>query len=188
MSTKEVLLDCGLALFSKASYDCVGVQEIVDAANVTKPTLYHHFGSKLGFYEAVYNAHIQTWFDTMIPKAHYEGDLVKNLNQLAICAVEHFISNEAAYRMFEFSLNVSKTSESYDFVREHLRSFLRDIWVMFDKAVEQHGNLRGKTNLCTWHFMCILRAEILLVLNKYEEYTPDLPYKIVHQFMYGIFA
>ncbi len=188
MSTKEVLLDCGLALFSKASYDRVGVQEIVDAANVTKPTLYHHFGSKLGFYETVYNLHIQSWFDEMSQKARYERDLVNNLNQLAVCAIEHFISNEEVYRMFEFSINVSRTSESYDFVMDHFRSFLRDIWMMFDMAIEQHGNLKGKTSLCTWHFFNILRAEICLVLDKYDEYTPDLPYKVVHQFMYGIFA
>lgn len=39
MDNKEVLLQVALDLFHAKGYDAVGIQEIVDKAGVTKPTL-----------------------------------------------------------------------------------------------------------------------------------------------------
>ena len=40
-------------LFSSQGYDATSVREIVEAAGVTKPTLYYHFGSKEGLAQAL---------------------------------------------------------------------------------------------------------------------------------------
>ena len=40
-------------LFADRGYDATSVREIVEAAGVTKPTLYYHFGSKQGLAEAL---------------------------------------------------------------------------------------------------------------------------------------
>ncbi len=40
-------------LFAERGYDATSVREIVEAAGVTKPTLYYHFGSKEGLAQAV---------------------------------------------------------------------------------------------------------------------------------------
>ena len=40
-------------LFAEKGYDATSVREIVEAAGVTKPTLYYHFGSKQGLAEAL---------------------------------------------------------------------------------------------------------------------------------------
>ena len=47
------LLHSALTLFATRGYDAVGVQEIVENAGVTKPTLYHYFGNKLGLLETL---------------------------------------------------------------------------------------------------------------------------------------
>ena len=51
MENKENLLTCARDLFYARGYDAVGIQEIVDAAGVTKPTMYYYFGSKKGLLE-----------------------------------------------------------------------------------------------------------------------------------------
>ena len=53
MDNRENILQCALALFYMKGYDAVGVQEIVDTAGITKPTLYYYFGSKRGLLENV---------------------------------------------------------------------------------------------------------------------------------------
>jgi AcrR family transcriptional regulator len=53
MDNRQRLLDCALELFSLRGYDAVGVREVVEAAGVTKPTLYHYFDSKRGLLEAL---------------------------------------------------------------------------------------------------------------------------------------
>ena len=47
MDNRAEILNAALDLFHARGYDAVGVQEIVDRAGVTKPTLYYYFGSKL---------------------------------------------------------------------------------------------------------------------------------------------
>jgi AcrR family transcriptional regulator len=48
------LIESALNLFSQWGYEAVGVQQIVAMAKVTKPSLYHYFGSKRGLIEALF--------------------------------------------------------------------------------------------------------------------------------------
>ncbi len=47
---RERLLCVAIDLFTKQGYAATSVREIVEAAGVTKPALYYHFGSKEGIY------------------------------------------------------------------------------------------------------------------------------------------
>jgi AcrR family transcriptional regulator len=51
-SADRILLS-SLALFSTKGYDATSVREICEAAGITKPTLYHFYGSKEGVYRAL---------------------------------------------------------------------------------------------------------------------------------------
>lgn len=58
MATAEVrssdrILNKALELFSTKGYDATSVREICEAAEITKPTLYHFYGSKEGVYRAL---------------------------------------------------------------------------------------------------------------------------------------
>jgi TetR/AcrR family transcriptional regulator len=53
MDNRSALLTHALQLFAARGYDAVGVQEIVEAAGITKPTLYHYFGSKRGLLDTL---------------------------------------------------------------------------------------------------------------------------------------
>jgi AcrR family transcriptional regulator len=51
-SADRILLS-SLQLFSTKGYDATSVREICEAAGITKPTLYHFYGSKEGVYRAL---------------------------------------------------------------------------------------------------------------------------------------
>ena len=58
MATAEVrssdrILQSALELFSSKGYDATSVREICEASGITKPTLYHFYGSKEGVYRAL---------------------------------------------------------------------------------------------------------------------------------------
>ena len=57
MDNRSNILSQAVELFASRGYDAVGVQEIVDAAGITKPTLYHYFGSKLGLLNTIFTEH-----------------------------------------------------------------------------------------------------------------------------------
>src|SRR5512134_1366474 len=51
--SNDRILNKALELFSTKGYDATSVREICEAANITKPTLYHFYGSKEGVYRAL---------------------------------------------------------------------------------------------------------------------------------------
>jgi AcrR family transcriptional regulator len=70
-TSAERILSTALDLFAVRGYDATAVREICEAAGITKPTLYHFFGSKDGVLQALvqsgfqqYRALVQTAIDT----------------------------------------------------------------------------------------------------------------------------
>ncbi len=51
--TRQRILDCAERLFARKSYRGVGTREVARVAGVQPYTIQHHFGSKLGLFEAV---------------------------------------------------------------------------------------------------------------------------------------
>ena len=56
--TRQQILRAALKRFADAGYAATSVQQIVDAAKVSKPALYYHFADKAGLFQAlVHEAH-----------------------------------------------------------------------------------------------------------------------------------
>jgi len=53
LRSNDRILKKALELFSDKGYDATSVREICEAAGITKPTLYHFYGSKEGVYRAL---------------------------------------------------------------------------------------------------------------------------------------
>ncbi|MDB6126056.1 MAG: transcriptional regulator, TetR family [Pedosphaera sp.] len=52
-TTQQQILAAALSKFASRGYAGTSVQDIVDAARVTKPTLYYYFANKVGLYQAL---------------------------------------------------------------------------------------------------------------------------------------
>ena len=66
-------------LFAERGYDATSVREIVEAAGVTKPTLYYHFGSKEGLAQALLTVPMTRLLGDLARRARGEPDPVANL-------------------------------------------------------------------------------------------------------------
>jgi AcrR family transcriptional regulator len=80
-------------LFAARGYDATSVREIVEAAGVTKPTLYYHFGSKEGLAQALLTQPLAQLVETMRGVLDREGDPIVALEalveaQFAFCREE----------------------------------------------------------------------------------------------------
>lgn len=60
-NTRQRLLREAMRLFLRDGYDSVATRQVCEAAGVTQPSLYHHFGSKEGLYFAA----IAEWFSDL---------------------------------------------------------------------------------------------------------------------------
>jgi AcrR family transcriptional regulator len=67
-----------LELFSTRGYEATSVREICEAAGITKPTLYHFYGSKEGVYRALVDGTLES----------FRNDLARDLDAPGRSAVE----------------------------------------------------------------------------------------------------
>lgn len=51
--TRRKVLDCATAVFARKGYAGASVDELLQATGLSKPTLYYHFGSKEGLFQAI---------------------------------------------------------------------------------------------------------------------------------------
>ena len=52
------ILDAAIPLFARLGYGSASVRELAEAAGVTKPTLYYHFGSKEDLFHELVRYHL----------------------------------------------------------------------------------------------------------------------------------
>jgi len=188
MDTREILLQTGLELFYRLSYEGVGVQEICGSAGVTKPSLYHHFGNKRGLLEAMVQSiagDLQRGIRDCLP---YRGDLPKTISDFT-AAVFRFAEKQPMQFRYFLSLRLSPPgSISHEVVEELDRWMADQIQEVFLLAAEDHGNMRGRERLISASFLGMLYAWGILISENRVTITDDFIHQAAHQFSHGIYS
>ena len=62
---REQLIEVGRQLFAEKGFEAVTIEEIAATANVSKPVVYEHFGSKDGLYAVILDRETRQLLDTV---------------------------------------------------------------------------------------------------------------------------
>ena len=188
MDNRSNILLRALELFAARGYDAVGVQEIVDAAGITKPTLYHYFGSKLGLLNAICDEHFSVLYKAVEQAAEYHHNVPLTLNRIAAAYFSYADDNRIFYRMFLSAWFAPPDSDAFKAVSRLNETQQRLMENLFIEAAKDHGNMKGRHQAYAATFLGMVNTYIGLFLNGYIRLNRDLTYKAVHQFMHGIFS
>ena len=82
MNNKAILMECAKELFYAKGYDAVGVQEIVERAGLTKPTLYYYFGSKIGLLRTLLETRFERYLSRVKEAVETQSDIRETLYRL----------------------------------------------------------------------------------------------------------
>lgn len=82
LKKKELILKAATTLFANKGYSGTSVREIVEAAGVTKPTLYYYFKNKDDLYNTLMDEAIQIFFDIFDNAAATRGDMRTRLTKV----------------------------------------------------------------------------------------------------------
>jgi AcrR family transcriptional regulator len=188
MDNRSEILLCALRLFASRGYDAVGVQEIVDDAGVTKPTLYHYFGSKRGLLQTLLTESFQELSRVVASAAVYSGDLPLTLVKVAGTYFEFAHRHPLFYRLQLALWFAPPDSEGFRAVSalNHEQQLILE--KLFERAAEDHGNMRGRHRAYAATFLGMVNTHIGLMLNGYLQLDEGLPHRVVQQYMYGIFS
>lgn len=185
---RSLLAACALRLFVEYGYDGVGVQQIVDAAGVTKPTLYHYFGSKAGLLESLLDEQLAELHDRLKRAADYHHDLPLTLTEVARTVFAFAKAHPDLYRLHLSLWFAPVSSEAYRAAaRFHERQFAT-LEKLFRAAAADHGNMKGRQRAYATTFLGMLNNYAALALNGYADLDEALARQSVHQFMHGIFS
>jgi TetR/AcrR family transcriptional regulator len=182
------LLDHALLLFAAHGYDAIGVQQIVDAIGVTKPTLYHHFGSKLGLLKALLAERLTPLHVAIETAATYRHDVAATLADVARTTFAFAQANPELYRLYLSLWFAPAESEAYRAALPfHERHFVA-LETMFGAAAVDHGNMTGRHRAYAATFLGMVNNYASLALSRHTELDETLVRQAVHQFMHGIFS
>ena len=188
MENREKLLDCALELFAANGYDAVGVQAVSDAAGVKKPTLYHYFGSKSGLLNTLLEDYLNPFLTMLAEAADYKGDVTNSLRRVAEVYFTFARRNPRFYRFYLSMWFAPRDSEAFRGTRplsERQQVLLEDL---FKRAAQDHGNMKGRHQAYAASYLGMINTYIVLSLNGYAELNDEFVFRLIHQFMHGIFS
>lgn len=186
-------MNAALTLFYESGYDAVGVQQIVDAAGVTKPTLYYYFGSKQGLLEALLKEHFQIMEQKLTEAAETGKNIPEKLYRIAR-AFFNGASEDPRFYMLMMALFYSgRKSEGFRTVFPMIDRFYRLCVDVFDNASAELGNMNGRQEQFAVGFSGTLLHYLMMTARDKTDLSglvirDEEVYRLVHQFMYGIYS
>ncbi|AFG36220.1 TetR/AcrR family transcriptional regulator [Spirochaeta africana] len=186
--TREHILDTAVQLFTELGYDAVGVQPLCEAAKITKPTLYHWFGSKHGVLQAAVERYADEILQNLEPCLRYHGDLPDTLQRLIGAMLAAAERQPAAIRLFLSLQHAPQRSESRRAAAVFFDALHASTTQLFISASSDHGNMIGREQGYAVSFLATVFGYIELVLNNQLQADQHLAYRIMHQFSHGIYS
>jgi AcrR family transcriptional regulator len=188
VSTKEDLLEAALTLFSTLGIEATSTQAVCDAAGVTKPTLYHYFGSKSGLIDAVLERHFQPFIETLSLAVDYQHDLTRNLERVMQTYFNFARTNPVFYRLQLAMRSAPAKSETFLAIKPWQKAQTERIETLFIAAEADHGNMRGRARTYTLSLFGVINAYILESMEAGNPTSDQTAFQAKHQFMHGIFS
>ena len=173
-------------LFSEKGYDATSVREICEAAGVTKPTLYHFFGSKEGVYRAIVEGTLERFQADILEAIGEAGPLRPRLVRMARGFVES-TAREPDLARFIMALihNPPRSAPATDFVGFY-QSILDGLARAIECAAAEGEIAPGPTDVRLLVFMGALSEAMhgFLLVGR-PELTPQLAETLVDTVLMG---
>lgn len=188
MNTKERFLVEALRLFRQEGYESTGIQKIVDAVGVTKPTLYHHFGSKKGLLKELLDSKFNPFLRTLETLSVYNGDMVYSVEKL----IGHYFNfaehNMEFYRWFLSLEHIPEENDAYNVVHPIVSKQWSLLVEFFAAAAQDHGNMKGRHHRYAYTFIAVINGTISSSIFGRTSLNEESMHQTARQFMYGIFS
>jgi AcrR family transcriptional regulator len=98
--TRKAIIDCALALFGEKGYAATSVQEITDAAGVTKGAFYHHFDSKQDVLRLIHDEFLDYQLALLRVALDSDDDPAERLRSLIhslLVSSTHYLANVTVF-------------------------------------------------------------------------------------------
>lgn len=136
--TREHILEVARRQFFKRGYAATSINEIVDAADVTKPTIYYHFKNKEGLFVALVREAYDDCYENRRAAVEDDAPVFEQIFQVVAADFAYCLEHPAVLQ-FVLSLTFNLPDEqTIDLNKIHLRDY------EFFKTIIERGIKRGE--------------------------------------------
>ena len=193
-NSRSRILESALQIFSTKGFEGASVSDIVQAAGVTKPTLYYFFTNKEGLYKAVWKENFDDFLKNLKVASDYKPKqevYYKDVYPVLCGVVKVFFDFAKTNQVFFFhTLSVFSSPDTVacadvgiDYYQQ-LYSILHSMFLNMGKA---HGGIKGRDFQLTVSFIGMINSYITCWKLKGDGLTKKTIDSMVRQFMHGIF-
>jgi len=145
--SNDRILKSALELFSARGYEATSVREICEAAGITKPTLYHFYGSKEGVYRALVEGALERFRAGILSALSGETSLREQLGRVARAYLDAATREpDLARFLMALSHNPQHSAPETDFVGFY-QGLLRELARAVDGALAKGEIAPGPTEV-----------------------------------------
>lgn len=166
--TAERIAECAAELFAQKGYAATSIREITEAAKVTKPTLYYHFGSKDGLIRHLVEGTLGAYashLEEMATRTDYEVALRELVQQQF-----EFGESHPAIVTLLVRLDVQRP-ENLDFDLEAAQMQNHFLLERFFSAGVEAGAFRGEPRFLAMSFVGMMISHLMVRVR-----FPDAPF------------
>jgi len=188
MDNRTKLLSTACRLFANKGYDAVGVQEIVDRCEITKPTLYHYFGSKEGLLKAILDQGFRELEDVLDTVGEYQYDLPGHLTKIAKTWLLFVQKNPNFFRVEISLVYLPAEHAGHKLVVDGQHMLYERAHNLFKKASKEHGNMKGHESILALNWIGLLNHWSTLTLEHLPNFQNQQLNQSIRNFLYGVFS
>lgn len=186
--TRERLLDEALTLFSQRGYPATGIRDILQAAGVTQPTLYHHFDDKASLFQALIERHYAESQQRLAATIEAKTTVAEKLLAFAMSSFEYCCADPRIPRLM-FQTYFGPTVPEIDGILDKLteRRFRLIVKVM-EQGIQTGELAESDPRFLALSFCSLVYQAINLLSRKARPkryLTPELAHAIVDLFLTG---
>ncbi|MEJ2267040.1 MAG: TetR family transcriptional regulator [Anaerolineales bacterium] len=174
--TRQDLLEAALTIFSQQGYAAARLEDIAEAAGVTRGAIYHHFGSKADLFQALVED-ASALGSNVVQNAIAEGGTFVEITRRVLVRTMHLLEDNRRFREV-MALTLFKTGGSPELDaftqqrHEQARTQVEQIAGFFRSGIEQ-GALRSDLapNTAARAFLAYQNGLALLWLSNPEAFS-----------------
>ncbi len=142
---RSQIIQAATRLFARKGYGSTSVREVVEAAGVTKPTLYYYFANKEALFLEIVNTHIDGLGQLVRAVVDSDGTVRERLQHFATLYTHGAAENKDAVRLLMTLKHDSLDQPAVDLMSMHQQS-IQQFGVLLQQGVEA-GELRADIDI-----------------------------------------
>lgn len=184
-TSQNRILNKALELFSSKGYEATSVREICEASGLTKPTLYHFFGSKEGVYRALVEGALHEVHTDLLAELAGPGDSHQRLRGMARRYLAYAQERRDLARFLMALIHNPGSAPATDFAGFY-RQLLEGVARCLDEGVARGELQPGRTDVRLINLMGSLGEALCgcLILGE-PRLTPELADALVDSLLDG---